>query len=74
MAEKTGCAIIPMAISHSDDIFENHIPFIKPAKVILEYGAPIYPKELSREEKKFLGATTQKHIQKMLDQHEKMEL
>ena len=74
MAEKTGCAIIQMAISNYDDIFENHIPFIKPAKVILEYGAPIYPKELSREEKKFLGATTQKHIQKMLDQHEKMEL
>lgn len=69
MAEKTGCAIIPMAISHSDDIFENHIPLIKPTKVILEYGAPIYPKELSKEDRKFLGALTQKKIQEMLDTH-----
>lgn len=74
MAEKTGCAIIPMAISHSDDIFENHVPKIKPATVILEYGKPIYPKELSKEERKFLGATTQKQIQEMLDKHEKMNL
>lgn len=71
MAEKTGCAIIPMAISHSDDIFENHVPKIRPAKVILQYGTPIYPKELSREERKFLGSLTQKRIQEMLDEHKK---
>lgn len=72
MAEKTGCPIIPMAISGTADIFENHVPFIRPARVILEYGAPIYPKELSREERKFLGAYTQKAIQDMLDGHKTM--
>lgn len=69
MAEKTGCAIIPMAITNSAEIYENHHPRIKPAHVILEYGKPIYPKELSREEKKFLGQYTQNAIQAMLDQH-----
>lgn len=69
MAEKTGCAIIPMAITNSDEIYENHRPKIKPVHVILEYGKPIYPKELSKEEKKFLGAYTQDKIQKMLEQH-----
>lgn len=69
MAEKTGCAIIPMAITNSDEIYENHRPKIKPVHVILEYGKPIYPKELSKEEKKFLGSYTRDKIQEMLSQH-----
>ena len=56
MAAKTGCPIIPMAISNSAQIFENHMPFVRPCKVIVEYGAPVYPKELSKEDQKFLGA------------------
>ena len=69
MAAKTGCPIIPMAISNSAQIFENHMPFVRPCKVIVEYGAPVYPKELSRGGRKFLRADTQKKIQEMLDQH-----
>lgn len=69
MAAKTGCPIIPMAISNSAQIFENHMPFVRPCKVIVEYGAPVYPKELSKEDQKFLGVYTQKKIQGMLDQH-----
>ena len=68
MAAKTGCPIIPMAISNSAQIFENHMPFVRPCKVIVEYGAPVYPKELSKEDQKFLGAYTQEKIQEMLDQ------
>ncbi len=70
MAQKTGCPIIPMAITNSAEIFENHLPRVKPCRVIVEYGAPIYPKELSREEQKFLGSYTQKKIQAMLDEHQ----
>ena len=69
MAEKTGCPIIPMAITNSAEIFENHIPFIHRCHVILEYGEPILVSELSREEKKFLGAYTQQKIQTMLDKN-----
>ena len=69
MAAKTGCPIIPMAISNSAQIFENHMPFVRPCKVIVEYGAPVYTTELSKEDQKFLGAYTQKKIQEMLDQH-----
>lgn len=70
MASRTGCPIIPMAISNSAEIFENHLPKIRPCRVIVEYGAPIYPKELTKEEQKFLGAYTQQKIQEMLDQHQ----
>lgn len=72
MAEKTGCPIIPMAITNSAEIFENHIPFIRPCHVILEYGEPILPGELSKEEKKFLGAYTQQKIQEMLDKNKSL--
>ena len=69
MAEKTGCPIIPMAITNSAEIFENHIPFIRRCHVILEYGTPIMPDELTREEKKRLAAYTQQKIQEMLDKN-----
>lgn len=62
MAEKTGCPIITMSMNNTAEIFENHFPRIRPCHVILEYGEPIYPKELSKEDKKFLGAYCQRQI------------
>ncbi len=69
IATKTGCPIIPMAISHSSQIFEDHKPWIRSAHVIIEYGAPIYPNQLSKEEKKFIGKYVQKIMQEMLDKN-----
>lgn len=61
IATKSGCPIIPVTISHSSAILEDHMPLIKATHVVVEYGAPIYPEQLSREEKKFLGKYVQ-HI------------
>ncbi len=72
IAEKTGCPIIPMAITNSAEIFENHLPFIRPCHVILEYGTPILPNELTKEEKKFLGSYTQNQIQEMLNKNKSL--
>ena len=72
IAEKTNCPIIPMAITNSAEIFENHIPFVRRCHVILEYGKPILPGELSKEDKKFLGAYTQQKIQEMLDKNKSL--
>lgn len=62
ISEKSGCPIIPMSLNNTASIFEDHFPKIKPTHVILEYGEPIYPKELSREDRKFLGAYTRNII------------
>lgn len=70
MAEKTGCAIVPMAISNSAEIFENHFPRVKPTHVILEYGKPIYPNELDKETRKKLGSHCQNIIKEMLIKNE----
>ena len=65
MADKTGCAIVPFALTNTRDIFENHFPKIKRTQVTLEYGTPIYPKELEKEERKFLGAYTRNMIEEI---------
>lgn len=62
IAEKSGCAIIPMSINNAAAIFEDHLPKIKKAHVILEYGKPIYIKDMSKEEKKFVGVYVQNII------------
>lgn len=72
MAEKSGCPIIPVAITNSAEILENHLPKIKPCHVIIQYGEPIFIKELEKEQKKFLGAYTRDRIQEMLDTHREL--
>ena len=66
IATKSGCPIIPVSINNSSAVFEDHLPFVKKVPVIIEYGKPIYPKELSREEQKFLGKHVQGIIQETL--------
>ena len=69
IATKSGCPIIPIAISNSAEIFEAHFPKIKPCKVVVEYGTPIYPEQLEKEDKKRLGAYTQKVILDILEKN-----
>ena len=63
---KTGCPIVPVALNNTAEIFENHIPKLKKTHVIVEYGKPIYPEELSRDEQKVIGATCQQMIQETI--------
>ena len=69
IASKTGCAIIPMALNNTVEIFEAHFPKIKSTHVVLEYGKPIYVKDLSREDQKHLGAYTQNLLHDMLEKN-----
>jgi len=69
LAEKSGCPIIPMAITGSADIFENQFPRVKPVPVKLSYGKPIYVQDLSKEDQKHLAAYTQNIILEMLKEH-----
>lgn len=62
IAVKAKCPIIPIAMNNTSEIFEAHLPKIKPCHVVIEYCKPIYPDELDREDKKHLGAYTQNII------------
>lgn len=63
IALKTGCPIVPVSFNNTAEIFENHLPRVKKTHVIVEYGKPIYPNELTRDEQKVIGATCQKIIE-----------
>ena len=62
IAEKGDCAIIPMALNHTDDIFEAHLPWIRKTHIVLEYCKPIYPKDLPKEDRKKLSDIFEKVI------------
>ena len=66
IAQKSGCPVIPVAITGTARIFEDHLPFIKPSHVVIRYGEPIDIKELPPEARKFPGAYTRDVISGML--------
>lgn len=74
IAEKSGCPVIPVAITGTDDVFERHIPWIRKSHVIIEYGEPIYLKELPLDKKKFPGAYTREIISEMIKNSSRKEL
>lgn len=69
IATKTGCPIVPVSINNTADVFEKHLPRLKKTHVVIEYGTPIYPNQLSKEELKGIGATCQKIIQNTINQN-----
>jgi 1-acyl-sn-glycerol-3-phosphate acyltransferase len=72
VSEKSGCPIIPVAITNTDELFENHFPRIKSAKVVIEFGKPIYPKQLDKDQQKHLGSYVQNIIKEMLDKNQSL--
>ncbi len=56
IAEKGGVPVIPMTLVNTAGIFEDHIPFIKRATVVIEFEEPIYLTDMDRSAKKNLGA------------------
>ena len=70
IAAKTGCAIVPMTIYNSAEIFEDHLPRIRKTEVILQYGKPFYIKDLPKEEQKKVGAYTRNLI---MESYEKIK-
>ena len=64
--------LLPLAMNNTAEIFEAHMPKIKSTHVVLEYGKPIYVKELSREDQKHLGVYTQNVIHEMLEKNKEL--
>lgn len=67
IAEKSGCPVIPVALTGTAEVFERHLPFIRPSHVTIQFGAPIMIKELEPEVRKKAGAYTRSIIKEMLE-------
>lgn len=69
IAEKSGCLVIPVAISGTADIFENHLPSVKATTVVVEFGDPLDIKALPKENRRHVGAYVQGMIADMLEKN-----
>ncbi len=69
IAEKSGCAIIPISMNNTAEIFENHMPRVKKTHVVIEYGKPIYMKDMDREQKKHVGEYCQNIIRETIERN-----
>ena len=71
IADKSGCPVIPVAISNADAIYELHKPWVKSAPVVIHYGKPIYLEDMSKEQRKALAPIVVKEITAMLEEDKK---
>lgn len=69
IAQKTGCPIVPVAITNSAAAFERQFPWIVRTPITLEFGTPIYMENLTREEQKNLGKKVREIIIEMKSHH-----
>ena len=72
IAQKTGCKIVPMAVTGTAEVFEDHFPWLHSQHVILQYGEPIDMSSLDKETQKKIGAYCQERVVEMLETHKAM--
>ena len=66
IAEKSGCPIVPVAMTGTAEVLEKHFPFITPSHITIYYGKPFYVKELEGDDRKHPGAYTRNVLIGML--------
>ncbi len=69
IAGKSGCPIVPMALTNTAAVFENQFPKIRPVEVVIEYGKPFYITDLEGDDKKYPAAYSQRIIAEMLEKN-----
>lgn len=71
IAEKTGCPIIPVAITGSDDVLENHFPKLKAVPMTIEFGEPVDVAGMTKEDKKNLLTMVHDRVLTMYEKNNK---
>lgn len=62
IAEKGGVPVIPMTLVNTAGAFEDHLPKVRRATVVIDFGQPILISDLDRETRKNLGTYVTKII------------
>lgn len=70
IAEKSGCAIVPISMNNTISIFEKQFPRIKKTHVVIEYGEPIYPNKLDKDTRKHISEYCQNIIQETINRNQ----
>ena len=64
--------VVPVAILNTEAIYERQRPRIRPAKIVVEYGEPIYLDRLEEAWKKRAGAYAREEIIRMLTRNREL--
>lgn len=56
IAERGGVPVVPMIIVNSAGAFEDHLPKVKKARVVIEFQPPVYIDKLDKDVRKNLGS------------------
>lgn len=67
IATKSGCPIVPVAITNTAEVFENHFPKVRGVPVVVEVLDPIYPEDFDKTEQKHLGKLCRDRIEAVRD-------
>ena len=66
IATRSGARIIPIAINGTGDIFDDHRPYVKSRRAVVEFCPPIETRNLSEEEQDVLHDTVRNIIQERI--------
>lgn len=72
IATKSNCTVMPVAITNTAEIFENHAPRITKTTVVVNYGKPIDTAQMDRAQKKELSNIAHSAVAKMLEENKKI--
>ena len=69
IAVKSGCPIVPIAISNTANVFENHFPKVEAVPVVVEFLDPVIPQDYDKTEQKHLGKLCHDRIEEARDRN-----
>ena len=69
IAVKSGCPIVPIAISNTAEVFENHFPKLKAVPVVIEFLDPVIPGDFDNAAQKHLGKLCRDRIEEARDRN-----
>ena len=69
IAVKSGCPIIPIAISNTANVWENHFPKLESVPVVIEILDPVYPDRFDKTQQKHLGKLCKERIEEARDRN-----
>lgn len=69
IATKSGCPIVPIAISNSANVFENQFPRLRAVPVVIEILDPVIPGDFDAKEQKHLGKLCKERIEEARDKN-----
>ena len=69
MADRANAPVVPVAITHADDVLEKHFPWVHATHIVVEFGDPIDMAQLDRVEKRNIQVTVQNIVSDMYEKN-----